>query len=91
MRRLAFVAGGQLYAHVDKLLGPLEKECKRPIPKTEPQERALVMKRAALAAVQALNTIPNASGHAKLQEVITKAIVGGPFKAEWAELQTQAN
>lgn len=51
MKRLAIVAGGQVYAHLDKLLPILEKELKRPIPKNEPQERLLVMKRAAVAGI----------------------------------------
>jgi hypothetical protein len=41
------------------------------------------MKRAALAACIALNNIPGAASHAKLQEIITKSIPGGPFKAEY--------
>jgi hypothetical protein len=33
LRRMAMVAGGQLYAHLDTILPELQKEVKRPIPK----------------------------------------------------------
>ncbi len=68
---------------MDPILVELQKEVKRPIPKSEPGERLLVMKRAALLALIALNNIPNAASHAKLQEIMTKSIPGGPFKAEF--------
>jgi cullin-associated NEDD8-dissociated protein 1 len=90
LRRMAQVAGGQLYAHLDKILPELNKEVKRPIPKSEPGERILVMKRAALQACIALNSIPNAASHAKLQEIIQKSIPGGPFKDEYNQLLNAA-
>ncbi len=86
LRRMAQVAGGQLYAHLDKILPELNKEVKRPIPKSEPGDRILVMKRAALQACIALNAIPNASSHAKLQEIMQKSIPTGPFKDEYEAL-----
>jgi hypothetical protein len=86
IRRLAHGASGQVFSLLDEILPPLEKECKRPINKNDPQARTLQMKKAALSAVIALNTIPNATGHAKLQEVVSKSVMGGPFKEEYAEL-----
>ena len=45
------------------------------------------MKRQCLMAIQAINSIPNAAGHSKLQEVINKSIKGGVYKDEWAVLE----
>lgn len=67
LRRLAQVAGGQVLGHLETILPVLEKEVKSPIPKSEPFERFIVMKRAAFQAALALNAIPNSN--AKLQQI----------------------
>jgi hypothetical protein len=67
LRRLAQVAGGQVFVHLDALLPQLEKEIKSPIPKADPFDRMIVMKRAAFQAALALNAIPNSN--IKLQTI----------------------
>lgn len=47
LRRLAQVAGGQVFAHLDKWLPRMEKEIKATIPKAEPFDRFITMKKAA--------------------------------------------
>jgi cullin-associated NEDD8-dissociated protein 1 len=91
LRRLAQVAGSQLFPFLDKLVPLLEKELKRPIPKAEPgQERLLAMKRAGVQAALSLAALPNATSNAKLQELLVKHVVNGIYKDLYVEIASKS-